>query len=79
MNASLSFGTPNTEWSQCGLYQMPLIFNECDVDYKAIIHENQLVAKLSYSYMLTLAIVLLGYTVSEYFSGSGALSAYFSG
>ncbi len=36
-------------------------------------------AKLSFSYMLTLAVVLLGYAVSEYFGGSGALSSLLFG
>ena len=37
------------------------------------------VAKQSFSYMLTLAIVLLGYTASEYLGGSGALSSLLFG
>lgn len=37
------------------------------------------VTKLSYSYMLTLAVVLIGYTASEYLGGSGALSSLLFG
>ncbi|MEE8570892.1 MAG: cation:proton antiporter [Candidatus Bathyarchaeia archaeon] len=37
------------------------------------------VAKEPYAYMLTLAVVLFGYTVSEYLGGSGALSSFLFG
>lgn len=37
------------------------------------------IAKQSFSYMLTLAIVLFGYTASEYLGGSGALSSLLFG
>ncbi len=37
------------------------------------------VAKLSFSYMLTLAVVLLGYAASEYLGGNGALSSLLFG
>lgn len=37
------------------------------------------VARQSFSYMLTLAIVLFGYTASEYLGGSGALSSLIFG
>lgn len=37
------------------------------------------VAKVPYAYMLTLAIVLLAYTVSDYLGGSGALSSLLFG
>ncbi len=37
------------------------------------------VARQSFSYMLTLAIVLFGYTASEYLGGSGALSSLLFG
>lgn len=39
----------------------------------------KVVAKLSYSYMLTLAVVLFSYTASEYLGGSGALSSLLFG
>ncbi len=39
----------------------------------------RLIAKENYAYMLTLAIVLFGYTVSEYLGGSGALSSFLFG
>lgn len=39
----------------------------------------KVVVKLPFSYMLTLAIVLFGYTVSEYLGGSGALSSLLFG
>jgi cell volume regulation protein A len=37
------------------------------------------IANLSYSYMLTLSVVLFGYTISEYLGGSGALSSLLFG
>jgi len=37
------------------------------------------VGKLSFSYMLTLAVALFGYTASEYLGGSGALSSLLFG
>ena len=52
MNPTLSFGSPNLEWSQYGLYETPVVVNGLVSGYKAITQDDNLVAVVSDQYKL---------------------------
>ncbi len=52
MNPTLTFGNPNDEWSQYGLYETPVVVNCVVSGYKAITQEDHLVCVVSDQYKL---------------------------
>jgi len=52
LNPTLTFGVPNGEWSQYGLYETPVVVNGVVSGYKAITQENDLVCVVSDQYKL---------------------------